>query len=158
MVEKKATKVAKKAAKTNANKATEHKRAKKTAKKVTKRVAKKAAKRAVKSSVKPAAKPRASARPKVEVYKLAQDVPEDKYFILANGKPIKHVKELAEVLEHLEDHVFNHHVNPEQNDFHLWVREVFEDVQLAKKMLGISDKKKLQLAIYKHVADQAFRK
>lgn len=137
-------------------------KAKKAAKRAaTKRVAKKATKRAAKTAKRKVAKTsRKTAKPakKVEVYKLAQEVPEDKYFVLANGKPVKHVKELAEVLEHLEDHVFDHHVNPEQNDFHLWVKEVFDDVQLAKKMLGISDKKKLQLAIYKHAAEKAFKK
>lgn len=133
----------------------------KTAKKAAKRAtAKKPTAKSVKRATakKPAAKKAAKKKQKVEVYKLAQEVPEEKYFVLANGKPVKHVKELAEVLEHLEDHVFNHHVNPEQNDFHLWVKEVFQDLQLAKKMLGISDKKKLQLAIYKHAAEHAFRK
>jgi len=139
---------AKKAAKTAAKKTV--------ARKATpKKAAKKATRTARKSAAKSASK---KANPRVEVYKLAQEVPEEKYFILANGKPVKHVKELAEVLEHLEDHVFNHHVNPEQNDFHLWVKEVFQDMQLAKKMLGVSDKKKLQLAIYKHAAEKAFKK
>ena len=66
--------------------------------------------------------------------------------------------ELAEVLEDLEDHVFDHHVNPERNDFHNWVKEVFKDVELAKKMLGVGKKKDLQLVIYKHAAHKAFRR
>lgn len=91
------------------------------------------------------------------MYSLAKDAPGERYFVLANGKPVKHVAELAEVLGDIEDHVFNHHVNPERNDFHNWVREVFKDIELAKKMLGVDNKKDLQIIIYKHAAHKAWR-
>lgn len=93
---------------------------------------------------------------KLEIYKLKKDIPENKYFILANGKQVKHVAHLAEIMDELEDHVFNHHVNPERNDFHNWVKDVFKDLELAKKMLNVSNKKDLQLVIYKHVAHKVF--
>lgn len=97
-------------------------------------------------------------KPAIEVYKLAESAPNQRYFVLANGKPVQHVAELAEVLEDLEDHVFDHHVNPERNDFHNWVKDVFQDIELAKKMLGVTDKKHLQLVIYKHAANKAFNR
>ena len=119
------------------------------AKKTVRRVAKKASSKTARKS---------ATKSKVQVYNLSQPAPENKYFVLANGKPVQHVAELAEILDDIEDHVFNHHVNPERNDFHNWVKDVFEDVQLAKKMLGVSDKKHLQLVIYKHAAKKALKK
>jgi hypothetical protein len=62
------------------------------------------------------------------------------------------VAELAAILDQLEDHIFNHHVNPNKNDFHNWVKDVFEDIELARKIAGINDKKHLQLVIYRHMA------
>lgn len=86
------------------------------------------------------------------IMNLTRDVPEHHYFVLANGQPVKHVAELAAILDQLEDRVFNHHVRPDSNDFHNWVRDVFQDVELARKVLGINDKRHLQLVIYKHLA------
>lgn len=93
---------------------------------------------------------------RLEIYKLAQEPSQEKYFILANGRPVKHVAELASILHEIEDRVFSHHVNPERNDFASWVKDVFKDVELAKKMLGVDNKHHLQLVIYKHAAQKAF--
>lgn len=89
---------------------------------------------------------------RVRVYNLTRDIPDNKHFVLANGQPVKNVAELAAILDQLEDHVFNHHVNSDRNDFHNWVKDVFEDVELARKIAGINDKKHLQLVIYRHMA------
>jgi hypothetical protein len=122
--------------------------AKKTPKKSIKRPAK-SKKPAHKPASKVAKQPIAS---RVRVYNLTREVPREKFFILANGQPVKNVAELASILDQLEDHVFNHHVRPERNDFHNWIKDVFEDVELARKILGINDKKHLQLVIYRHMA------
>jgi hypothetical protein len=89
---------------------------------------------------------------RMRVYNLTREVPKDKYFILANGRPVKNVAELAAILDQLEDYVFNHHVQPNRNDFHNWVKDVFEDLELARKIIGVDDKKRLQLVIYRHIA------
>lgn len=89
---------------------------------------------------------------RMRVYNLTRDIPQEKYFVLANGQPVKNVAELAAILDQLEDHVFHHHVTPDRNDFHSWVKDVFEDVELARKITGINDKKHLQLIIYRHMA------
>ena len=86
------------------------------------------------------------------VYNLTREVPDHHYFVLANGRPVKHVAELASILDQLEDHVFKHHVSGDRNDFENWIRDVFEDVELAKKISGVGDKKHLQLVIYRHLA------
>ena len=150
---KKAAKKKKKAAK---KKTTKKKSAKKkSAKKKTAR--KKATKKKATKSRKTSRKPKSKAATmrttsRERVYQLTREVPDHHYFILANGKPVKHVAELASVLDQLEDHIFHHHVSPDRNDFHNWVKDVFDDLELARKILGISDKKRLQLVIYKHMA------
>src|SRR5512142_321283 len=101
------------------------------------------------AAAKPAVKPVAA---RVRVYNLTREIPQEKYFILANGKPIKNVAELASILDQLEDHVFSHHVTPDRNDFHNWIKDVFEDIELARKVSGVKDKKHMQLVIYRHIA------
>ena len=142
-------KAAKKAPKKAAKKAVSRKTAKKTtgSKKKTPKTSK-ATKKTSKKNVKQ----------KLEVYNLAQDAPGERFFLLANGQPVKHVAELAEIVTDLEEHIFNHHVNPENNDFHNWVKDVFKDLELAKKILGVQSKEQLQLTIYKHAAHKAFQK
>ncbi len=112
--------------------------------------AKKPAKKAIrKTVVKAKAAPVAS---RVRVYNLTRDIPQEKYFILANGQQVKNVAELAAILDQLEDHVFSHHVTTDRNDFHNWIKDVFEDVELARKVSGVNDKKHMQLVIYRHIA------
>jgi hypothetical protein len=105
------------------------------------------------SSTRKAAKPDSRAvAARMRVYNLTREVPQEKYFILANGQPVKNVAELAAILDQLEDHVFHHHVSANRNDFQNWVKDVFEDLELAKKIVGSKDKKHLQLVIYRHIA------
>ncbi len=89
---------------------------------------------------------------RARITNLTREVPDHQYFVLANGQPVKHVGELAAILDRLEDHVFDHHVRADNNDFHNWIRDVFQDVELARKVAGINDKRRLQLVIYKHMA------
>jgi hypothetical protein len=82
---------------------------------------------------------------------LKRDAPESNCFVLCNGKPVKNVKELADIMEEIEDHVFNHHVTVDKNDFATWVKDIFQDAELAQKMAGANDKKHMQLVLYKHI-------
>jgi hypothetical protein len=89
--------------------------------------------------------------------KLLKDVPKENYFILCNGHPVKNIKELADVFEDLEDHVFNHHVRAGDSDFSKWVEHIIKDTELAKKLAGAADKKHLQLIIYKHIVHKTHK-
>ncbi|MBN2052818.1 hypothetical protein JW756_04915 [Candidatus Woesearchaeota archaeon] len=84
-------------------------------------------------------------------HQVKNDAPETSYFILCNGKPVKNMIELADVMEEMEDQVFNHHVSPEKNDFAKWVNDIFKDAELAEKLAGVKDKKHMQLVLYKHI-------
>ncbi len=82
---------------------------------------------------------------------ITKNAPKQNYFVLCNGKPVKNVKELAEIMDELEEHVFNHHVRADGNDFAKWVEDIFKDVKLAQKLAGLRDRKHMQLVIYKHI-------
>ncbi len=124
----------------------------------------KAAKKAVKAAVAKPAKKAAPAKATVKAPKVSlavydvQDVPEHQYFYFVNGERVKNVKELAEIMDKLEQEVFDYHVNAQKNDFYNWVKDVFNDVELAEKIMGVTGPKHLQFTIYKHVADKALKK
>ena len=135
-------------------------------------VAKKSVKKPARTSVKSSASgkksssgSKSSSKPKVRVVKqvvekfverprpaIAMDAHPDKVFILVNGKRLKNVKELADILDKIEDDVFNHHVTDDRNDFANWLRDVFKDLDLAREIAGCKDKDKMQLVLYKHIA------
>ena len=112
------------------------KKRKKATKKAVKKVVKKVAKRATKKATKRFSHPEASPT---------------QWFVLANGEAIKDVRALADALERIEDHVWAHHVQPDRNDFANWIRDVFQDLDLANKIAVAKDRKHAQLVIYKHI-------
>ncbi|MBU1198627.1 MAG: hypothetical protein KKF46_08065 [Nanoarchaeota archaeon] len=82
---------------------------------------------------------------------ICKDAPEMNYFVLCNGQPVKNVKELADVMDEIEEHVFDHHVTSDKNDFANWIEDIFKDMELAQKLAGAKEKKHMQLVIYKHI-------
>ena len=62
------------------------------------------------------------------------------------------IKELADIMEDLEEHVFHYHVKEDSNDFANWIKDIFKDIELAEKIAGVKNKKHMQLVIYKHIA------
>jgi len=116
------------------------------------------AKRTMAKRVKTAAKrPVARQRITLDLYDM-QQVPEEQHFYFVNGQRVKNVKELAEIMDRIEQEVFDYHVNEEKNDFYSWVKHVFNDLELAEKLVGVTGPKHLQFTIYKHVADKAMKK
>jgi hypothetical protein len=53
-----------------------------------------------------------------------EDVGEELYFYLADGRVIKNIPELISALREMEDWVFEHHVNSEKNDFVEWLSTI----------------------------------
>lgn len=128
--------------------------AKKTTKNKAKAKPKKAASKA-KPKVKPAPKQKSkksTSSKKTSTKSVRKSAPQNKIFVLVNGKKLKNIKELADVIADLEDYVFNHHVTADKNDFASWLEHVFEDIQLAKKIAGCTSKDHMQLVLYKHIS------
>lgn len=103
-------------------------------------------KTAKKSNVKKTTKKRAVSKKKVFI-----EIPEDKFFILINGEKIKHYVELADKLEHLEQNVINHHITPYRHDFAKWIKDVFDEEELAEKISKVNEAEKIRSLIYKHI-------
>lgn len=112
------------------------------AKKTTKKTAKKTTAKKTSTTAK---------KPKVSKKKVFIEVPEGSYFILVNGEKIKHYVNLADRLETLEKYVIDHHVTPFRHDFSKWIKDVFEEHELADKIATLKDPEKIRSAIYKHI-------
>jgi len=87
---------------------------------------------------------------KVEVAKVSPD----KYFVLCSGGLIKDMEELALMLDHISDDEFRHHVNYERNDFCCWLKDVFNEIELAEELGKTKDKKDTQIIILKHIVSK----
>lgn len=90
--------------------------------------------------------------------KILQDAPETQYFLFCDGQPVKNVTQLAEKLEHIQEEVFNHHVTENRNDFVNWIKDVFEEIELAEEIAGLKNKDHVRLAIYKHIVKKTPKK
>jgi len=56
------------------------------------------------------------------------------YFYLNNGKKLKNIAELMESLKDMDQDLFSFHVNEQRNDFANWVRDVFGEKELARRI------------------------
>lgn len=82
--------------------------------------------------------------------------PQDKRFVLKDGRLLKDFVEMAHALEHMSDDVFNHHVNAYKNDFRNWVRDIFGDKELAAAIEKAKTRAEMQLAVLKHIVNKTF--
>lgn len=119
-----------------------------TAKKTTKKAAKKTTTKKKTAKKKAPKKRQTKAQQRKKVKKNAGP---DQVFVLINGHRVKNVKELADVIEKIEDHVFHHHVNEDKHDFAVWLKDVFAEIGLAEELAHVKDKKHMQLVLYKHI-------
>ena len=85
---------------------------------------------------------------------IIKAVPEKDAFILADGRKLKDLRELAFALGDMGDEIFWHHVNDARNDFANWVEGAFDDKKLAGNLNKIKDKISTQIAILKHIVDK----
>ena len=58
---------------------------------------------------------------------------------------------LFNLLKDINKEVFAHHVNDDKNDFANWIRDVFDEPELAKKVSTKKNPKDIQITIYKYV-------
>jgi hypothetical protein len=69
---------------------------------------------------------------KINIYK--EPSTSDNYFYLNNGIPVKNLAELLDQLANMDKELFNYHVNKKNNDFANWVRGVFGEKELARRI------------------------
>lgn len=161
-----APKAAKKTTKKAVKKTTTKAAAKKTVKKAAKKTTKKAAKKApaaknttTKSAEQQAAKAAATAMK--DIIARARDhfrkAPKENVFYVSDGRTIQDLRELAEALEEMADHVFSHHVNDDRHDFANWVHEVLQERALAEQLrVAHKHPDSHQRVIYRHIVRRAW--
>lgn len=88
---------------------------------------------------------------------ILAEAPEEKHFILNNGKKIAHYVELADIIEELHSEVISNHINDLKHDFAMWINDVFSEKELAEQLAKESDPKRIRLLIYKHLVDKYLR-
>ncbi len=66
--------------------------------------------------------------------KLMQDAKPEHAFYCADGSVLKNLRELAEKLKGISHEAYRHHANEPRNDFHNWIRDVYGNEKLAKKI------------------------
>jgi hypothetical protein len=95
---------------------------------------------------------------KVSKTKKAKEIINDAdpkhYFYLCDGTVVKNVLELSKCIEKMRDEVFSYHVNDVKNDFSNWIRDVYNDDKLAKRMLETTDKDKTQIILLKAIIEK----
>jgi acetate kinase len=65
------------------------------------------------------------------------EIKPEHYFVLQNGKVIKDLKELAQVLKGIDKKIFEYHVNDSKNDFANWIQYVFKSRKLAETIADL---------------------
>lgn len=111
-------------------------------------------------SVKPAvsatpAKPAALVvAPVIKKRTLYVEVTPDKYFVLCDGRKVKSGKELADILQSINDDMFKYHVTDTKNDFANWINDVFGESDLAKKMKTIKNRLDTSIELYRAMFDR----
>ena len=61
---------------------------------------------------------------------ILADVHPDHHFQVKDGRRIKNLHELVDILKNMDDETFRHHVNDEKNDFRSWIRDIIRDDEL----------------------------
>jgi hypothetical protein len=90
---------------------------------------------------------------KKEKPKKKAEINPENYFVLGNGGVIKSIAELGSTLDYLSEDEFRYHVNDAKNDFGNWVRDVFDEKDLADKLFATKDKKDTQIIVLKFLLE-----
>jgi len=114
---------------------------------------KKVAKSAVKSASTAAARTTSTSHRATQAKTLIR-APSGSEFHLVDGRNVADLKELADLLDDTTPSVWNHHVTPDRNDFANWVRDVFQEVDLSKRIRESTSTHHAQVVIYRTILDR----
>jgi hypothetical protein len=85
---------------------------------------------------------------------LSIDVKPENYFVLCDGRTVKDVRELARLLETMNDDVFFYHVTSERNDFANWINDVFKEEDLANMIRSSKSRIEMLAMLYKRMFEK----
>ena len=86
--------------------------------------------------------------------KILGEAPEEHHFVVADGKKLKNIVELADALETMSEEIFKHHANELRNDFSSWVKDVFYDHSLAEDISRAKNRLETQIVILRRLVKE----
>lgn len=75
--------------------------------------------------------------------KLEKKASRNEYFKLADGREIRSLGELRDLLKNMDDKLFSYHVSKDKNNFADWCEHVFKEVELSSKIRDVMSRKEL---------------
>ena len=86
--------------------------------------------------------------------KILGEAPEEHHFVVADGKKLKNIIDLADALETMSEEIFRHHTNGFKNDFSAWVNDVFYDHSLAEDISRSKNRLETQIAVLRRLVKE----
>ena len=83
--------------------------------------------------------------------KLLEDVPASQTFKVHLGAEVTNLRELAAMIEVMDENSFKHHVTERKNDFSTWIKYTLADHELAKQVNEQQKQSKIAKIIQKRV-------
>ena len=84
---------------------------------------------------------------------LLREVSEQELFHLQNGLDVTSLRELVVRLRTMEEKTFEHHVGGGKNDFSTWVKDVFGEERLSRKIQAIKKKDEMADMLEQHLLE-----
>ena len=85
------------------------------------------------------------------VEKRSGEAPEEHAFVLKDGRKLRTMYQLIDELETMPDPIFKEYVTPFKNDFSNWLKDVFQERDLAEEIKGMRERMDTHRAVLKHV-------
>ena len=86
--------------------------------------------------------------------KVLGEAPVEHHFVVADGRKLKNIIELADALETMSEEIFRHHANEFKNDFSNWVKDVFYDHSLAEDISRAKNRLETQIAVLRRLVKE----
>ena len=102
-------------------------------------------------------KPKKVLKPTVKGHTLFAEISPERYFVMCDGRQVKDYKELADVLQLINDDMFSYHVNDTKNDFANWINDVFKEDDLSKKIRNVHSRMQMSMELYKYLFEKLER-
>jgi hypothetical protein len=93
-----------------------------------------------------------SGRERARMVLESAQLPEE-HFVSTDGRMIRNLWELEELLQTSRGSELSYHVSPSRNDFAQWVGEVLLDFELADRMMRISDSAEMAREVEKRISE-----
>ena len=86
--------------------------------------------------------------------KILGEAPVEHHFVVADGRKLKNIIELADALETMTEEIFRHHANELRNDFSTWVKDVFYDHSLAEDISRAKNRLETQITVLRRLVKE----